>query len=325
MARILITGAHGFIGRNLARHLAGEGHTVSGLGHGTWPPSDADLWGISAWINGDVVPGNLALIKRDTGTPDVIFHLAGGSSVGAAVQNPREDFFRTVVSAAELLDWTRLEAPQAAIVAISSAAVYGAGHDGPISEDAPLTPYSPYGHHKRIMEELCRAYTEGYGLRIAVARLFSVYGPGLRKQLLWDICAKLAANPQKLELGGTGGELRDWTHIDDVVRALSTIAPLASASMPVLNVGTGIGTSVERIASLMTRHWRNADAVQQTAERPQPETPVDFSGASRPGDPFSLIANAKPLSDHGFRFARDLDDGLRLYVAWYRQRNGQFN
>jgi UDP-glucose 4-epimerase len=308
MPSILITGAHGFIGKHLARWLARQGHQVMGLGHGIWPAPEAASWGVTHWLNGDIQSGNLRLLQQAGGTPDVVYHLAGGSSVGVALANPREDFFRTVATTAELLEWIRVDAPQARLVAVSSAAVYGSGHDGPIAEDALLAPYSPYGHHKRMMEELCRSYAASYRLRVSIARLFSVYGAELKKQLLWDICVRLAAGTRPLVLGGSGDELRDWTDVRDVVRALDLISEQASAEVVTINVGTGSGCSVRQIASNVARHWplsADVDALQ-------------FSGQSRAGDPFSLVANSTRLNGLDFNWTVPVDDGLADYVRWFQ-------
>jgi UDP-glucose 4-epimerase len=308
MLNILITGAHGFIGKHLARWLAQQGHQVSGLGHGIWPAAEAAAWGVSHWLNGDIQSGNLRLLQQVGGTPDTVYHLAGGSSVGVAIANPREDFFRTVATTAELLEWLRVDAPQARLVAVSSAAVYGSGHEGRIAEDATLTPYSPYGHHKRIMEELCRSYAASYGLRVSIARLFSVFGAELKKQLLWDLCTRLAAGTRPLVLGGSGNELRDWTDVRDVVRALDLLATQASAEVAVVNVGTGAGSTVRQIASGVAGHW----------PLPEPAQALQFSGQSRPGDPFSLVANATDLKQMGFAWEIPVDDGLAAYVRWFQ-------
>lgn len=307
MSNILITGAHGFIGKHLARWLARQGHQVSGLGHGIWPVAEAASWGVTHWLNGDIQSGNLRLLQQAGGTPDVVYHLAGGSSVGVAIANPREDFFRTVATTAEMLEWLRVDAPQARLVAVSSAAVYGSGHDGSIAEDATLTPYSPYGHHKRIMEELCRSYAASYGLRVSITRLFSVFGAELKKQLLWDLCTRLAAGTRPLVLGGSGNELRDWTNVRDVVRALDLLATQASAEVAVVNVGTGAGSTVRQIASGIARHWPLPVAVGA----------LQFSGQSRPGDPFSLVADATRLNKLGFTWEISVDDGLAAYVRWF--------
>lgn len=307
MTNIWITGAQGFIGRHLARQLAVRGRTVAGIGHGAWPQAEAARWGISAWINGEISAANLGQMRHALGAPDTIFHLAGGSSVGAALANPQEDFTRSVVSTSGLLEWVRQQAPAARVVAISSAAVYGAGHEGAIDEEARLAPFSPYGAHKLMMETLCQSYAANYGLPVVLPRLFSVYGPGLRKQLLWDLCGKFAAGG-RIELGGTGNELRDWTGVRDVTQALEQVACLASEKAPALNVATGVATPVREIASIAALCWGGA----ATAEK------VSFSGQSRPGDPFSLIANINRMRACGIACTTPVTEGIAGYVGWYK-------
>lgn len=313
MACILITGAHGFIGKHLARHLAAKGHHVSGLGHGVWPPMEAARWGIQDWINGDVQAANLRVLQARH-EPDLVFHLAGGSAVGTAIANPREDFFRTVVSTVELLEWMRLDLPCARLITVSSAAVYGSGFSGPIPEDAAGIPFSPYGHHKRMMESLCRSYGDTYGLDFRVARLFSVYGPELKKQLLWDLCSRLAGDESPLQLGGTGRELRDWTHISDVAAALALIAFQEDPAQTgqTTNIGTGKSVSVQGIAQQVIDAWH-----EQSGEPYRP--PLCFSGQSRPGDPFSLVADPARLSRMGFSWKIPLSEGIGSFVNWFRQ------
>lgn len=313
MARILITGAHGFIGKHLARHLAAQGHQVSGLGHGNWPPIEASRWGVQDWLNGDVQTANLRALQA-RGDYELVYHLAGGSAVGAAIANPREDFFRTVASTVELLEWMRLDMPCARLIAVSSAAVYGAGISSPISEDAAGQPYSPYGYHKYMMELVCRSYADTYGVDLRLARLFSVYGPELKKQLLWDMCTRLASGESPLMLGGTGQELRDWTHVSDVVAALTLVAFNDDSTQRGLatNLGTGVGTPVQEIAQLVVNAWHErAGASSKPA--------VHFSGQSRPGDPFSLVADPQRLSSMGFSWKIPLTEGVRAFVDWFRQ------
>jgi UDP-glucose 4-epimerase len=225
MAQIWITGTRGFIGRHLASWLSRQGHTVVGIGHGPWPPAEAQAWGVQRWLNGGIHASNLQQLLRDGQSPDYIFHLAGGSSVGASIANPYEDFTRTVATTAELLEWMRLEARDAKLVSVSSAAVYGAGHTGPIREEQARLPFSPYGYHKLMMENLCLSYAANYGLSVMVVRLFSVYGSWLKKQVLWDMCSSLASGTRQLVLGGTGEELRDWTDVRDVVRVWRFVCP----------------------------------------------------------------------------------------------------
>ena len=136
MQTIWITGARGFIGRHLAKRLASEGNTVVGIGHGAWTTSAAASFGVTHWVNGDITGNNLHGLHSTCGLPAVVYHLAGGASVGAALVNPNEDFSRTVGSTVSLLEWLRLVSPSTSLVAVSSAAVYGAGHAGPIAEEA---------------------------------------------------------------------------------------------------------------------------------------------------------------------------------------------
>lgn len=304
-----ITGARGFIGRHLSRYLAAQGIVVAGVGHGAWP--DAAAWGVTRWLNGEPDSANLTQLALETGMPDTVFHLAGGSSVAVAIQSPYEDFTRTVVTTARLLDWLKREASTARFVAVSSAAIYGDGHAGPIPETALPRPFSPYGAHKLIMEQLARSYADNFGLPVVIARLFSVYGPHLRKQLLWDVCRRLAAGERHIELGGSGRELRDWTEVHDVARALAQLSALAAPNAPTINVGTGVGTDVATIADHILSAW-------QGNSRPT----IGFSGRSRPGDPASLVAGGASLAQLGFVWEIDVRHGIGNYMRWF-QSHGQ--
>jgi UDP-glucose 4-epimerase len=306
-----ITGAQGFLGTNLAGHLASNGTRVAGIGHGHWASTDAAAAGVAHWVNADIHTASLDLLMADAGRPDVIYHLAGGSAVGPSFANPLEDFERTVHTTVRLLDWVRLNCPEVAIVAVSSAAVYGAGHEGAIAETASGRPYSPYGYHKSIMETLCRSYGQNFGLRAAIVRVFSAYGSGLRKQILWDLCTRLRGTQGELQLDGTGHERRDWIHASDVARLLQMVADrLPSTDVPVVNGATGEGHSVTEFVALVLDAWGGGRT-------------VSFSGRSRPGDPVNLVADATRLHAVGFAPAIRLEQGIQAYVEWFRRATGQ--
>jgi UDP-glucose 4-epimerase len=301
-----ITGAKGFIGRYLSRHLSVKGDTVFGVGHGAWPPEVAVKQGVSFWINGEIDGANLWQLLQHGGKPDVIYHLAGGSSVGFSMQSPQEDYHRTVTSTATLLEWVRCFSPDSKVVAVSSAAVYGDTKQVLLEEDGTYTPFSPYGYHKRLVELLAQSYVQNFGLRVAVVRLFSIYGPGLRKQLLWDICTKLAGKRDELALHGTGEELRDWLHVDDAVRIVEVAGYHSAEGFAIFNGGTGIGTSVGDVVQLLGDAWGNAPKIV-------------FSGKQRPGDPVSLVADTTRLKrDLNIVAQQRLHDGIQSYVNWFK-------
>jgi UDP-glucose 4-epimerase len=301
-----VTGANGFIGRYLARALADAGHTVHGIGHGALDEADRQRVGLGQWLNGEIDAANLNALAGRSGLPSTIFHLAGGSSVGLSIAQPFEDFSRTVSSTARLLEWLRGSAPDCRLIVTSSAAVYGAEYDGPIPESAEPVPMSPYGQHKLMMEQLCRSYAVTFGIRSTVARLFSVYGPRLRKQLLWDICSRLQRDSQTLDLGGTGAEIRDWTDVRDVVRLLVKIGEIPQPeTFRIINGGSGRGTSVAEIANMLISNWGSDVAVR-------------YSGVVRAGDPVSLLADDAGLRRLPFDWRIPIDRGLVDYAKWFK-------
>jgi UDP-glucose 4-epimerase len=305
----LITGARGFIGRHLAKRLGSHGIRVLGLGHGAWPEDDHRKFGVAKWVNGDVTRQNLSLLSTGPECVESIIHLAGGSSVGPSLAAPEEDFRRTVLSTMEVLEWIRTTSPGTSVVFASSAAVYGSGHTGPIPTDALIRPTSPYGVHKRLAEELCASHCRSFELRASVVRLFSVYGPGLRKQLLWDACSRLSRQPEVLELGGTGEELRDFLHVSDAASYLHAASSDASPECPVFNAGAGVPVSIRHVAANLISSWGS------TAR-------IHFNGIARAGDPESLVADPGRKPSAVTSCARAWQDGLREYVSWFQHAEG---
>lgn len=298
---VLVTGGYGFLGRATANRLKRNGYRVQGIGNGRWDREEFRGHGFDEWLDAGVSMSSLMTLGSKF---DLIVHCAGNGSVGYSNDNPLQDFQKSVEGTAELLEFIRLENPSALLVYPSSAGVYGQKKDSPIMETDPLAPISTYGYHKRIAEQLCENYVRNYGLRISVVRFFSIYGPGLTKQLLWDACLKLSAVGSEAVFWGTGDETRDWIHVDD---AALTIAALAEESEPpvVINGATGDRVTVREVLNLLK-------------ESLESNVPVKFNGSVRIGDPRFYHADVTKMRELGIRPTVALRAGIEEYAAWFR-------
>jgi len=297
---VLITGAAGFIGRYVAKEFSSQGYEVVGMGWGKFP--DHVLWGVSTWHECEVTLETLCAFAN---TPDVIVHCAGGSSVGYSVEYPRQDFCRTVDATSYVLEYMRLHSPDSKLVYPSSAAVYGQVNVVPILEDIELSPISPYGSHKLMAEQLCQMYARQYHLSIAIVRLFSIYGEGLRKQLLWDACQKLSQGDRTFF--GTGEEIRDWLHVHDVSKFLMVAKTYADSSCPIVNVGSGEGVKVRDILNHLSCALGHNEV-------------IEFSSQPKAGDPNAYIADISKIDAWGWQAYIDWHQGISDYVIWYQQQ-----
>lgn len=282
MRTALVTGGAGFLGTAVTEALAADGCAVTVVGRSsqTEPLTSAAI---------------VAALAR---APEVVVHCAGGSSVALSIRDPERERAKTVPPFAELLAQIRTHAPAARVVLLSSAAVYGNASLVPTPETSPIAPLSPYGEHKVACEELLRAH----GGPAAIVRLFSVYGPGLRKQLLWDACQKASAGVPRF--AGTGDEERDWLHVRDAAALIVAAVHAAGADVPVINGGTGHGTSVREVVGHVCRELGAPAA--------------EFSGEVRAGDPTRYVADIAHARSLGWAPRVDIARGIAEYVAWFR-------
>ena len=165
-----------------------------------------------------------------------------------------------------------------------------------------MQPLSPYGYHKRQAELLCEEFSHIHGLPTASVRIFSAYGAGLRRQVVWDICAKIIGN-QPLELRGTGGESRDFIHASDMAGALLLLAQVAPARGEVYNVACGREVTIAELAAALAQAC--GVALQ----------PV-FNGQHTPGDPLHWRADLSKITALGFSPTVSLEVGLRGVAEW---------
>jgi UDP-glucose 4-epimerase len=300
----LVTGAQGTIGHYVALRLTRQGYTVLGLGHANAHPLAIPVGTHLTLIEGDVT---LATLRALPLLPSVIVHCAGGSAVGAAIANPHLDFMRTVASTADILEFIRTECPSAKLVYPSSAAVYGSTDRLPMRTTDPVQPTSTYGTHKLLAEQLVQDRARHCGIHAVIVRLFSVYGEGFRKQLLWDACQKIAAG--RVEFFGTGDESRDWLHVSDTAELIHYAIAHASTACPVANGASGHRTTVRDILDTLIREL-------------SPDASPRFCGTIRPGDPLHFHADIQVALDWGWHPTVPWPEGIRRYAAWFRKESG---
>jgi UDP-glucose 4-epimerase len=291
MKSILITGSGGFIGAQLAQHFVQAGVHVCALA--------SSRGGLSAQT----------LTQAVAGRPlQAIIHAAGSGTVAQVTAGPAQELPANLQALLAVLEFARLAAPQAHVVLLSSAALYGNAPALPQNETQSREPVSLYGLAKAQTEQIVAFYAHQHGLQATAVRLFSVYGPGLRKQLLWDAMNRFlspASAPQGAEFFGTGQELRDWVHIADVGRFMQALLARPSApAFDVFNCAGGVGASTAEVLSHLARC---AGAV---APR--------FNGQTRAGDPLALLADCgKADQQLGWRPRIGWREGVAEYAHWF--------
>jgi len=294
---VLITGATGFIGRYIANLFTEAGWTVVGIG--TQPVHNVP--NLSQYIS-LILPNNQLEEIIKSVKPTVCIHCAGKAAVNLSVLEPNADFNASVDVTFQLLNSLRLHAPECKFVYLSSAAVYGNPEILPVSETQSLNPISPYGFHKLICEQLCHEFHKVYGLQTAIARIFSGYGSGLKRQVVWDICYKALTLPE-LKLHGTGLESRDFIHGQDIAKAIYLISNNNSLQSNIFNLASGNETTIRELSELILWHLNSS-------------IKIEFDGVIPIGNPLNWRADISLINSIGFVPNVSLDDGISSYTQW---------
>jgi UDP-glucose 4-epimerase len=299
--KILITGAKGFLGSNVAKYFKNLRYETYGIGHGGLSVKESKEIGLDYWKKDDI---SIKAILEFNQTFDVIVHCGGSGSVGFSVEYPYDDFKKTVDGTLEILEYIRLYNQKAHLIYPSSPAVQGECKDKPITEEYIGKPASPYGYHKKIAEDLCQSYSEKYDLRVSIVRLFSVYGNGLRKQLLWDACIKLLSAKTEAIFWGTGEETRDFIHINDVVVLFEKLLEKHSGFL-IVNGGTGVKHTIENV-------------VEMIRDLINPNIDIKFNNQTNIGNPIYYWADVERLKKYDFDAKVPFEDGLSEFVSWVK-------
>lgn len=296
MSKMLITGVGGFIGSKCLEFFK----------------SNYDIFGIDKnYDSGNNFKKglvNLENLKSFNTEFDIILHFAGSATVAEAEDNPEEERKKTVNSTKDLLEFIRLHNKNAKLIYASSAAVYGDNHSEKIKETNCLEPISKYGKNKLEAEQLCREYSEKYNLDIKVIRFFSVYGEGLKKQVLWDFSNKLKhLEESEIKCFGTGEELRDFTHISDVLNFINIVIN-QSKSFDIFNCGTGQACKIRNVLLKLTQYYNK-------------NVNLNFENAVHNGNPVSLVANTDKAVSIGYKPKILINTGLERYAKWFKEEN----
>lgn len=333
--RLLVTGSAGFIGFHMARRLLDEGHEVVGI-DGFTPYYDRNLklrrheilQERPGFSGHEAMLEDFAALQRIYGDGfDVVCHFAAQAGVRYSLDNPRAYVDANLTGTFNLLELMRHAPPAHALMA-STSSVYGANAKVPFHEtdraDHPLTLYAA---SKKANEEMAHAYSHLFKIPITMLRFFTVYGPWGRPDMaLFKFSAALFGG-RPIDIYNHGKMTRDFTYIGDLIEAMSRLAsqtpPQVQGRAPLM-----AGDSLSPVAP-----WRVVNIGNET-----PIALMDFVAAieaatglrakcnfmdMQQGDVPVTFADTALLSRlTGFRPKTPLKDGVKSFVAWYREYFG---
>jgi UDP-glucose 4-epimerase len=297
MRSILVLGSEGFIGRHLVQHFLQAQYIV----HGCDLFETAQHSGYIYTKVSRLSPEWEEIFSKTSF--DFCVNAAGSGNVPYSMTHPLSDFEANTLDTIRVLDAIRRLNKNCRYLHISSAAVYGNPEKLPIDENDRKCPLSPYGWNKLMAEQICSEYASVYGVAVAIIRPFSVYGKGLKKQLLWDICTKLHKD-DVISLFGTGKESRDFIHIDDLADAIMKVIENSPFNHNIYNTASGTETSIKQVADIFEHYF------------PGKKT-ISFSGVEKKGDPVNWKADISRLAELSFQPKTALDNGIIDYINWY--------
>jgi UDP-glucose 4-epimerase len=297
--RFLVTGGAGFLGAALADRLAHDDHQVRAIDDlSAGDPARLDERVL--FTRGDVCDRpKLWTLLQDV---DCVYHLAARVLVSESILYPREYNEVNVGGTVSVMEAMR-DAGVRRVVLTSSGAVYGDQPHQPVREDQTPNPQSPYAVSKLAAEYYVRTIGALWGIETVILRVFNAYGPGQNlppsHPPVVPRFLHQALGGGSLVIFGGGGQTRDFVYVDDVVDALAAASTAADVDRRVINVGSGLETSVNELATL---------AAKATGRKVEMlHSPAESGGVSRLCADLSV---AQKLLDYEPRV--DLAHGLRL-------------
>jgi len=298
--KILVTGGAGFIGFHLCKRLAGLTSDLTIYDN----LSSGKMENVKDVGKAKLVKGDILDLKKllSAEKADLIYHLAAQVVVPYSMENPLIDFETNAKGTVHVLEKARKD--DAKLVFASSAAVYGNPTMFPTPETYGFHPFSCYGLSKIVGEEYCEMYRDQYGLDVTIMRFANVYG--LRCHgVIHDFLDKIAKNPNKLEIIGTGLQSRDFVHVSDVVDALITVGSEEFTNGKTYNLGYGTTIKIIDLAKLMLQILNLQD-----------KTVVTTTGVSWQGDVTTIwFDNSKAKKELNWNPKVSLEDSIKEVIA----------
>lgn len=259
--RALVTGGAGFIGSTLVDRLLAEGHDVDVI-------DDLSSGSMANLADARATPDRRFTLHRmdirdasvvdliERQRPDVVFHLAAQIDVRTSVSDPVLDAMINVIGSLNVLEGARRVGARKVVFASSGGTIYGEPDDSalPIKESCPQLPLSPYGVAKKVVSDYLYAYRQLHDLEFTSLALSNVYGPRQDPHGEAGVVAIFAGkllDGEPCKIFGDGEATRDYVYVDDVVDAFVRAADKGSGL--VINIGTGVETSVNELYNTMAR------------------------------------------------------------------------
>ena len=334
--KILVTGTAGFIGFHLAKLLLSEGFVVHGY-DGITDYYDVGLKQRrhSILLKNSNFSATVGLLEDqakfdtlvDGFQPDVIVHLAAQAGVRYSLENPRAYLDSNVIGTFNVMEAARRASVKHLLMA-STSSVYGANTEMPFIESEKCdTQLTIYAATKKANENMGHAYAHLYDLPITMFRFFTVYGPWGRPDLALYKFVDAILDGRPIDIYNNGEMHRDFTYVDDLVRAISLLI-----SVPPVRPPNGLvpeGDSLSPVAPYRVVNIGNSDKVRlldfidaiedclgQKATR-------NYMGMQA-GDVPATWANANLLKTlTGYRPQTNFKDGIARFVEWYREYSGK--
>ena len=309
--RMLITGGAGFIGSHLCEKYVREGHTVICLDNFM----SGDLMNIRHLLdsrNFKLVKGDIRdfdLLEKVMRDVDVVFHLAAQIHVDRSYIEPRLTYEVNVMGTQNILEAARLYDAKKLIFA-STSEVYGSAQYSPIDENHPLNAPHPYGASKLAGDRMCFAYIQTYGMNISIVRLFNTFGPRQRDVGYGGVISIFTRRILKGMppiIYGDGLQTRDYTYVDDAVRAYDSVIKHNEPIAEPINFGSGREESILDLADMLIDLAGKKERIKPVHVEP------------RIGEVKRLIANSARAKDLlGWQPQCKLEEGLEKFVQWYK-------